>query len=78
MKMRALPSLELPAGKAVELKPGGYHVMLLDLKLPLMKDTTIPMTLVFKDAKGQQSKMDLKLPVALTPPTGAADGGHKH
>ena len=32
MKMRAVPSLALPAGKAVELKPGGYHVMLMDLK----------------------------------------------
>ncbi len=29
--MRAVSSLELPAGKAVELKPGGYHVMLMDL-----------------------------------------------
>ncbi|MCK7498794.1 MAG: copper chaperone PCu(A)C [Comamonadaceae bacterium] len=34
--MRALPDgLALPAGKAVELKPGGYHVMLMDLKQPL-------------------------------------------
>ncbi len=32
MKMRALPGLDLPAGKAVELKPGGYHLMLMDLK----------------------------------------------
>jgi copper(I)-binding protein len=33
MKMRALPAgLDLPAGKAVALKPGGYHVMLMDLK----------------------------------------------
>ena len=42
MKMRAIPGLDLPAGKAVDLKPGGYHVMLMDLKLPLQKDTTIP------------------------------------
>ena len=33
MKMRALPALDLPAGKTVELKPGGYHVMLMDLRL---------------------------------------------
>ena len=32
MKMRAVPGLDLPAGKPVELKPGGYHVMLMDLK----------------------------------------------
>ena len=35
MKMSALPNgLDLPAGKAVELKPGSYHVMLMDLKAP--------------------------------------------
>ena len=37
MKMRAVPGIELPAGKAVELKPGGYHVMLMDLKQPLLE-----------------------------------------
>ena len=37
MKMRAVPTLDLPAGKTVELKPGGYHIMLLDLKAPLAK-----------------------------------------
>ncbi len=64
MKMAELKGgLELPAGKAVELKPGGYHVMLMDLKQPLEKDSTVPLTLVFKDAKGVESKLDLKLPV---------------
>jgi hypothetical protein len=71
MKMREVSGgLELPAGKTVELKPGGYHVMLMDLKAVLPKDSTIPMTLVFKDAKGVQSKLELKVPVALTPPGG--------
>jgi copper(I)-binding protein len=83
MKMRALANgLELPAGKPVELKPGGYHVMLMDLKLPLQKDTTIPVTLVFKDAKGVETKKELKLPVSQTAPAGAAaapaHGAHKH
>jgi copper(I)-binding protein len=66
MKMRAIPGLDLPAGKAVELKPGGYHVMLMDLKAPLAKDTTVvPLTLTFKDAKGAESKLELKVPVGL-------------
>ena len=84
MKMRALESgLALPAGKAVELKPGGYHVMLMDLKLPLKKDTTIPLTLTFKDAKGVQTKQELKVPVSTTAPAGTsagspAKGEHKH
>lgn len=69
MKMRALPAgLELPAGKTVELKPGGYHVMLMDLKAALLKDSTVPLTLTFKDAKGAETKVELKLPVATTAP----------
>lgn len=85
MKMRAVPVLELPAGKTVELKPGGYHVMLMDLKTALNKDSTVPLTLVFKDARGAQSKVTLRVPVAVSAPGankadggGMADHGHKH
>ena len=80
MKMRALPAgLDLPAGKAVELKPGGFHVMLMDLKAALPKDSTVPLTLTFKDAKGVESKLELKLPVAAANPAGGKDAGmHKH
>ena len=46
--------------------------MLMDLKLPLQKDTTIPLTLVFKDAKGVETKKELKVPVSQTAPAGAA------
>ena len=66
--------LDLPAGKTVELKPGGYHVMLMDLKAALPKDSTVPLTLVFKDAKGAESKVELKVPVAVSPMAAA----HKH
>ena len=82
MKMRAVPSLELPAGKAVELKPGGYHVMLMDLKAPLAKDSVVPLTLVFQDAKGVESQLSQRVPVATAAPGGAPAGsmahGHKH
>ena len=82
MRMRALKDgLPLPAGQAVELKPGGYHVMLMDLKAPLPKDTSIPLTLVFKDASGVESRMEIKLPVAATSPGGKVDAKgemHKH
>ena len=81
MRMRALPNgLALPAGKTVALTPGGYHVMLMDLKAALPKDSTIPLTLTFKNAKGEQSQVELKVPVATTAP-GAAAGApaaHKH
>jgi periplasmic copper chaperone A len=76
MKMRALPALELPAGKTVQLKPGGYHLMLMDLKAPLAKDTVVPVTLVFRDAKGVESQLSLQLPVAARAP--GPMGGHKH
>ena len=79
MKMRAVPVLELPAGKTVELKPGGYHVMLMDLKAALPKDSTVPLTLLFKDAKGVEGKLELKLPVAAMGPGGnSAMDAHKH
>lgn len=79
MKMRAIPGgLDLPAGKAVELKPGGYHVMLMDLKTPLAKDSEVPLTLVVKNAKGVESKIDLKLKAALSAPDGKAASAHQH
>ncbi len=79
MRMRAVPVLDLPAGTTVELKPGGYHLMLQDLKTALPKDTTVPMTLTFEDAKGVRSTVDLKVPVAVNAPGGAAPAAaHKH
>ena len=69
MRMAALPNgLDLPAGKAVELKPGSYHVMLMDLKAPLTKDTTVPLTLTLQDAKGVKSNVELKVLVGMQPP----------
>ena len=70
MKMAPLPNgLDLPAGKAVELKPGGYHVMLMDLKAPLAKDTTVPLTLTLQDAKGVKSNVELKVLVGSQAPS---------
>jgi copper(I)-binding protein len=45
MRMRALSRLELPPGKTVELKPGGYHMMLLSLRRPLKKGDVVPIRL---------------------------------
>ncbi|MBZ8141180.1 hypothetical protein CLD22_14860 [Rubrivivax gelatinosus] len=64
MKMRALPDgLALPAGKAVDLKPGGYHVMLLDLKQALEPGSTVPVTLVFEGADKKRDSVELQVPV---------------
>ena len=46
MRMRAVPSVALPAGRTVELKPGGYHVMMMDLKQQMKDGDVVPMTLV--------------------------------
>ena len=78
MTMRPVPALDLPAGKTVELKPGGYHVMLMDLKAPLPKDSTVPLTLVFQDAKGVQSKVELKVPVSASAPMAPMGGMADH
>ena len=82
MKMAAIAGLDLPAGKTVELKPGGYHVMLMDLKQALPKDSTVPLTLQFVDAKGKPSQMAIQVPVSSMAPGGAMPGGmssgHSH
>jgi periplasmic copper chaperone A len=72
MKMRGLDKLELPAGRTVALTPSGYHLMLQDLKQQLRPGTTVPLTLVLRDANGVQSKLELKLPVATRAPGAAA------
>ena len=80
MKMRAVPRLDLPAGRTTELKPGGYHIMLMDLKQPLTAGSKVPLTLTFRDANGVPQKLELKVPVAVRAPGAAAapTDGHKH
>lgn len=63
MRMRAVPGLNLPAGKVTELKPGGYHVMLMDLKQPLKAGEMVPLTLVFEDAAKLRSSQTIQAPV---------------
>lgn len=56
MQMRAVPRLPLPAGQSVELKPGGYHIMLMDLKAPLNPGQKVPLTLVIEtEGKARQN-----------------------
>jgi len=79
MKMRAVPGLDLPGGKMVELKPGGYHIMLMDLKQQMKEGETVPLTLVLEDKDKKRNTLDVRAPVKpLSAP--AASGGmqHKH
>jgi len=80
MQMRPLPALAVPAGKTVELKPGGYHVMLMDLKQQVKEGDTVPLTLVFEGKDGKRETQDVKAQVralnsAARP---AGHGDHKH
>ena len=84
MKMAAVPGLELPAGKTVALQPGGYHVMLMDLKQPLKAGDTVPLTLTIEGKDGKKETLELKAPVRAlgAQPAPAMDhgshGGMKH
>jgi copper(I)-binding protein len=50
MRMREEKGVDVPANNSVELKPGGYHLMLIDLKAPLKAGDKVPLTLRFEKA----------------------------
>ncbi len=50
MRMRPVEAVEIPADGQVELKPGGYHIMLIDLQRDLQPGEKLPLTLVFEQA----------------------------
>ena len=76
MKMRQVPAVELPAGKTVELKPGGYHVMLMDLKQPLKAGEQVPLTLTFEGAaKGKTITKQVQATVQSLAPQGSQGHG---
>lgn len=84
MRMRPLEALPLPAGEAVELRPGGLHLMLMELKAPLQAGTRVPVTLLLRDERGAEQRLTLDVPVSVRAP-GAAGGardvaphGHGH
>ena len=60
MKMRAVDNIDLPAGKVVELKPGSYHVMLLDLKAQVKEGDVVPVTLVVEGKDKKRETIEVK------------------
>jgi copper(I)-binding protein len=72
MKMRPLAALEIPAGKAVTLNPGGTHIMLLGLKEPLREGQSFPLTLTFEKAGPKE------VTVAVGKPGATAAGHTEH
>ena len=74
MKMRAISGLALPAGRVVELKPGGYHVMLIDLKQQIKDGDVVPVTLVVEDKDKKRETIEINAqakPLAATQGTGS-------
>jgi periplasmic copper chaperone A len=76
MKMRQIPGLALPAGKPVELKPGGYHLMLMDLKKPLAAGERLPLTLVVEGKDGKRERIDIQAEVRALGATGKPEHAH--
>jgi periplasmic copper chaperone A len=60
MKMRAIDALSLPAGQAVALKPGSYHVMLMGLKAQIKAGETVPLTLTVEGEDGKRTVLEVK------------------
>jgi periplasmic copper chaperone A len=83
MRMRAIADVAVPAGRPVELKPGGSHVMLIDLVKPLAPGASVPITLTFEGADGKRETVQVKaevrpLTARAEKPTGAQGAGHPH
>ena len=68
MKMRQVKDIAVPAGSAVELKPGGLHLMFMNIKAPLTAGETVPVKLKFAKA----GEVEVKMPVNAM---GAGHGG---
>ncbi len=81
MRMRAVAGgLELPPRQAVALRPGGYHLMLTELKQPLVAGETVPLTLEFVDREGRKGVARLQVPVRASAAGGEdpAAAAHRH
>ena len=63
MHMKAVDFVTLPAGKRIELKPGGYHVMLVDLTRALNAGDMVPITFTIEDRRGKRNTLEVKAEV---------------
>ncbi len=79
MKMRQVEAVELPAGETVELKPGSYHIMLMDLKAQVKEGDEVPITLVIEGKDGVQETVSVVAPARpLNAPAGGMPMKHGH
>jgi copper(I)-binding protein len=69
MEMRAIPSLSLTAGTVTELRPGSFHIMLMQLKAPIQTGQKVPLTLILEDARRRRHEVTIE---ALARPLNAS------
>ena len=60
MEMNAVDAVDIPANQAVELKPGGFHVMLMNVKRPISDGDKVPLTLTFEGADKKPFKINIE------------------
>jgi periplasmic copper chaperone A len=78
MKMRAIPRLDLPAGKPVTLGPGGYHIMLMNLKQPVKKGDSVPLILQIEGRDKRMETVEVNAEVRDLTATAPAMQHHNH
>ena len=69
-RMREVKGYDVPAKGTLELKPGGAHLMLVNIKAPFKEGTTVPLTLKFEKAG------EVKTELMVRPLTGGAQHSH--
>ena len=74
MRMSAVDGIDLPVNKVVRLAPGGYHVMMMDLKRPLKAGERVPLQLTIELADRRRETIALE--VEVRDMTGEARHGH--
>lgn len=74
MKMRPVPGIDVKAKGEAVLKPGGLHVMMIDLKAPMKEGDVVPITLTFEDGSSKQVDARVVRPMAA----GMPGMEHKH
>lgn len=77
MKMRAIPLLDLPAGKGVKLQPGGNHIMLMDLRQQMKKGDVVPVTLKVEGRDKKVQTIEVRAEVRDLAQPATMDHGHK-
>jgi periplasmic copper chaperone A len=60
MEMKAVDAVVIPANKLIDLKPGGFHIMLIKVNKPIKKGDEVPLTLTFENEAKQTFTVDVK------------------